>query len=40
MRYSDGALREGVIYSLEKNFQVSDIRTRTALGLAEQFNLD
>ena len=33
-------LREGVIYSLEKNFQVSDIRTRTALGLAEQFNLD
>ncbi len=40
MRYSDGALREGVIYSLEKNFQVADIRTRTALGLAEQFNLD
>ena len=40
MRYSDGALREGVIYSLEQNFQVSDIRTRTALGLAEQFNLD
>lgn len=40
MRYSDGALREGVMYSLEKNFQVSDIRQRTALSLAEQFNLD
>ncbi len=40
MRYSDGALREGVMYSLEQNFQVSDIRQRTASGLAEQFNLD
>ncbi|MFZ7155254.1 exopolyphosphatase [Avibacterium avium] len=40
MRYSDGALREGVMYSLEKNFQVSNIRQRTALALAEQFNLD
>lgn len=40
MRYSDGALREGIIYSLEKNFQVSDIRARTALGLTQQFNID
>lgn len=40
MRYSDGALREGVIYSLEKNFQVADIRARTAWGLTEQFNID
>ncbi len=40
MRYSDGALREGVMYSLEKNFQVADIRQRTAEGLAAQFNLD
>ena len=40
MRYSDGALREGVIYSLERDFQVSDIRARTAQGLAQQFNLD
>ena len=40
MRYSDGALREGIIYSLEKNFQVADIRERTALGLALQFNID
>lgn len=40
MRYSDGALREGVMYSLEKTFQVTDIRQRTAEGLAEQFNID
>lgn len=40
MRYSDGALREGVMYSLEKNFQVSDIRYRTACALAEQFSID
>lgn len=40
MRYSDGALREGVMYSLEKNFQVTNIRQRTAFGLAEQFNID
>lgn len=40
MRYSDGALREGVMYSLEKNFQVTNIRQRTAWGLAEQFNID
>lgn len=40
MRYSDGALREGVMYGLEKTFQVSDIRQRTAEALAEQFNLD
>ncbi|OOF60001.1 exopolyphosphatase [Rodentibacter myodis] len=40
MRYSDGALREGVIYSIEQNFQVADIRARTAWGLAEQFNID
>lgn len=40
MRYSDGALREGVIYSIEKNFQVADIRARTAWGLTEQFDID
>lgn len=40
MRYSDGALREGVMYSLETNFQVTNIRERTAEGLAEQFNID
>lgn len=40
MRYSDGALREGVMYGLEKRFQVGNIRQRTADALAEQFNLD
>ncbi|OZN24724.1 exopolyphosphatase [Actinobacillus seminis] len=40
MRYSDGALREGVMYGLEKNFQVQNIRQRTAVALATQFNLD
>ncbi|OOF79270.1 exopolyphosphatase [Rodentibacter caecimuris] len=40
MRYSDGALREGVMYNLEKNFQVADIRARTAWGLTEQFDID
>ena len=40
MRYSDGALREGVMYGLEKSFQVGDIRQRTAEALAEQFNID
>lgn len=40
MRYSDGALREGIIYSLEKTFQVTNIRQRTAMGLVEQFNID
>lgn len=40
MRYSDGALREGVMYSLEKNFQVSNVRHRTACGLVEQFSID
>ena len=40
MRYSDGALREGVMYGLDKNFQVMNIRQRTAEGLAEQFNID
>lgn len=40
MRYSDGALREGVMYGLEQAFQVGDIRQRTAEALAEQFNID
>lgn len=40
MRYSDGALREGVMYGLEKSFQVNDIRQRTAESLAILFNLD
>lgn len=40
MRYSDGALREGVMYGLESAFQVEDIRARTAQGLICQFDID
>lgn len=40
LRYSNGALREGVMYGMEKNFQVVNIRQRTAEALAEQFDLD
>ncbi|MEG9530147.1 exopolyphosphatase [Mannheimia indoligenes] len=40
LRYSNGALREGVMYGLEKSFQVGDIRQRTAEALVEQFDLD
>lgn len=40
MRYSDGALREGIMYGLDSSFQVDDIRQRTAQALAQQFNLD
>lgn len=40
MRYSDGALREGVMYSLENRFQVEDIRARTAMSLSQNFHID
>lgn len=40
MRYSDGALREGVMYGWEKTFQVGNIRQRTAESLAEQYAID
>lgn len=40
MRYSDGALREGVMYGLDDVFQVNNIRQRTAEALAVQFNID
>lgn len=41
MRYSDGALREGVIYSLlDDSFKVSDIRQHTIDGLSAQFSVD
>lgn len=40
MEYSDGALREGIIYSLDNSFQVKNIRERTVKGLAEQFSID
>lgn len=40
MQYSDGALREGVMYGLDDAFQVGNIRQRTAEALAIQFNID
>ncbi len=40
MRYSNGAVREGVMYSLNQEFQELDIRQRTATALAKQFNID
>lgn len=40
MRYSDGALREGVMYGLDSHFEVDDIRQRTGLVLARQYHID
>ncbi|QDJ13463.1 exopolyphosphatase [Mergibacter septicus] len=40
MRYSSGALREGIIYTFETQFAVQDIRQRTLNALIQQFNLD
>lgn len=40
MRYSDGALREGVMYGLESSFQVDDIRERTVNSLIEHYSVD
>ena len=38
--YSDGALREGIIYSLDQKFQVENIRERTIKSLVQQFSID
>ncbi|CZF85955.1 exopolyphosphatase [Grimontia marina] len=40
MVYSDGALREGLLYDMEDRFQHSDIRSRTAADLAERYHID
>ncbi|OLQ75869.1 exopolyphosphatase [Photobacterium proteolyticum] len=40
MRFSDGALREGLLYEMEDRFRHSDIRTRTADAMATQYNVD
>ncbi|KAB7667057.1 exopolyphosphatase [Plesiomonas shigelloides] len=40
MRFSDGALREGVMYEMEERFRYEDIRVRTALSLAERYRID
>ncbi|PSW11041.1 exopolyphosphatase [Photobacterium sanctipauli] len=40
MKFSDGALREGLLYEMEERFRHSDIRSRTATAMAEQYNVD
>ncbi|GAA4496074.1 exopolyphosphatase [Pseudaeromonas paramecii] len=40
MDFSDGALREGSLYSLTERQQHSDIRERTASGLAQMYHID
>lgn len=40
LRLSDGALREGMLYEMEGRFRHQDIRSRTALSLAEHYNID
>ncbi|MDX1302517.1 exopolyphosphatase [Photobacterium sp.] len=40
MVYSDGALREGLLYEMEDRFRHSDIRTRTASAMASQYHVD
>ena len=40
MVFSDGALREGLLYEMEDRFQHSDIRSRTAADLAERYHID
>lgn len=40
MEYSDGALREGLLYSFEERESEHDIRARTAFGIAELYHID
>ena len=40
LQYSDGALREGLLYEMETRFRFSDVRQRTAQMLAEQYHVD
>ncbi len=40
MRYSDGALREGVLYEMMGRFRHQDIRSRTAESMASHYNID
>ena len=40
MVYSDGALREGLLYEMEDRFRHSDIRVRTASAMAAQYHVD
>ena len=40
MEYSDGALREGLLYEFAQRQQHQDIRARTAFGIAELYHID
>lgn len=40
LHFSDGALREGLMYEMEARFQRSDIRMRTAENLANKHQVD
>ena len=40
MDYSDGALREGLLYEFEERLQHHDIRERTALALSTHYRID
>ncbi|MCG8611156.1 MAG: exopolyphosphatase [Pseudomonadales bacterium] len=40
MHYSDGALREGVLYDMLGRIQHEDVRERTIQALAERYHLD
>ncbi|MDN3680148.1 exopolyphosphatase [Vibrio tapetis subsp. quintayensis] len=40
LHYSDGALREGVLYEMEQRFERSDIRMRTTENLATKHHVD
>ncbi|ODP96880.1 exopolyphosphatase [Salinivibrio sp. SS2] len=40
LRFSDGALREGLLYEMEERFQRTDIRGRTTDDMAARYNVD
>ncbi|MGX9418875.1 exopolyphosphatase [Vibrio sp. WJH972] len=40
IQFSDGALREGLLYEMEDRLQFDDIRLRTTETLAEKYNVD
>ncbi|MGJ8673065.1 exopolyphosphatase [Rubritalea sp.] len=40
MRFSEGALREGLLYQMEDTFHRTDIRLRTTEALAQKYNID
>ncbi|MGR5461343.1 exopolyphosphatase [Photobacterium damselae] len=40
LSFSNGALREGLLYEMESRFRQQDIRTRTAKALAKQYHVD